>query len=78
MGMKHVSALILSSLIPGELSIFHTCTGHYIFFRQLSISFAIFPYGVSFFLFLKKYLFWMQIFGQLWRLKNYFWNGHAF
>ena len=49
MGMKHVIAL--SSLIPGELSIFHTCTGHYIFFRQLSISFAIFPYGISFFLF---------------------------
>lgn len=54
MGMKHFIALIFSSLIPGELSIFHTYTGHYVFFRQLSISFAIFPYGVYFFIFLKN------------------------
>lgn len=53
MGMKHFIALILSSLVPGELSIFHTYTGHYVFFRQLSISFAIFPYGVYFFIFFK-------------------------
>ena len=71
MSVKQFIVLILSYLIPGELSIFHTCTGHYTFFRQLSISFAFSLQGL-FLSFLKKYLFWIQTFGQLWRLKNYF------